>query len=113
MSIPCHAVALRILLSRANITSKIVAAVILDTTLVVAIGAAQRPREARDALDINDICRLMSARHIHGSASPMVFLETDPVRYARGSATQANSAALPQDSADIQASVINGHIQTF
>jgi hypothetical protein len=111
MHFPARAAAFRSFISHSSSTSKVAASIVMSAALIVAIGAAEGPREATSPVDIKDIQK-MSARQVSGNPSRLVFLETDPARYSAPSASEA-TASLPPGSQDMEANLDSGHIQAF
>jgi hypothetical protein len=112
MLFPDKAAAFRSFISHSSSTSRVAASIVISAALIVAIGAAERPREATSPVDIEDIQK-MSARQGSSNPSRLVFLETDPARYSAPSASETAVYLPPPGSPDMEANMGSGHIQTF
>jgi hypothetical protein len=104
--------ACRRVLADSSSTEKVAAGIVVGTALLVAIGAIPRSEQTLNPIDRNDI-KLMTLRHFNVTPSRLLFLETDPAWYAAGSSSEAVLIASPQESGDVSASLVNGHIQAF
>jgi len=112
MLFPDKAAAFRSFISHSTSTSRVAASIVISAALIVAIGAAERPREATSPVDMKDIQK-MSARQASDTPSRLVFLETDPARYSASSASEA-AVYLPRTgSPNMEADMASGHIQAF
>lgn len=111
MFFPDKAVIFHNVILHTSSTSKVAAGIVMSAAMIVAIGAAQPSKEAFSAVDRKDIQK-MSASHVGGSPSRLVFLETDPDRYAKA-ADSETAVYLPQESPDIETGIASGYIQTF
>ena len=100
------------LISHRSLTNKVAVGIVTGAVLIVAIVAVYRPSEALSAVDINDI-KLMSATQTKGTPSKLLFIETDPAWYGQRSSKEANPGISPQETKDVEASMVNGHIQAF
>jgi hypothetical protein len=100
------------LISRCSLTSKVAVGIVTGAVLIVPIVAVYRPSEALSAVDINDI-KLMSTKQAKGTPSKLLYIETDPAWYGQRSSKEANPDISPQESKDVEASMVNGHIQAF
>ena len=100
------------LISHSSLTSKVAAGVVMGAILIVAVGMAYRPAEALNSVDMKDI-KLMSAEQTKGTRSKLLFIETDPAWYEQRTSKEAVPGISPQESKDVEASMVNGHIQAF
>lgn len=112
MRFPAKAAAVRSFIFHSTSTTKVAASIVMSAALIVAIGAAEGPREATSPVDIKDIQK-MSARQVSSNPSRLVFLETDPARYSAPSASDAAAYVPRPGSQDMEASLVSGHIQAF
>jgi len=112
MFIPGALSALGSFISRTSPTSKVAASIVMGVVLVTLISSAYGPREAIDSVDKKDILLMTTAR-TNGVPSNSLFLETDPALYSKRSVGEAETHAPPTANQDIEASMINGHIQAF
>jgi hypothetical protein len=104
--------ACRSVLSHSSSTGKVATGIVAGTVLFVAIGTVARSEQTLNPID-RDAIKLMSARHLNGTPSKLLFLETDPARYAARFSTDTALVVSPQESRDVSASMVNGHIQAF
>jgi hypothetical protein len=111
MFFPDKTVIFRNVLLHTRSTSSVAAGIVISAAMIVGIGAAQPSREAFSAVDRKDIQK-MSESHVGGSPSRLVFLETDPARYAKPGAGET-AIYLPQESPDSETGMASGYIQTF
>jgi hypothetical protein len=95
-----------------SFTSKVAAGIVMGAILIVAVGMAYRPAEGLSSVDMKDI-KLMSAEQTKGTRSKLLFIETDPAWYEQRSSKEAVPGISPPESKDIEASMVNGHIQAF
>jgi hypothetical protein len=112
MFISEKAFACRSLIFHTSLTSKIAAGIVMWAALIAAIGAVSPPKQELSSVDSKDI-KLMSAKQMSGTPSRLLLLETDPARYALLFPSGAAPAISPQDSMDVEASMVNGNIQAF
>jgi hypothetical protein len=106
------AFAYRSFFSHTTLANKVAAGIVIGAALIAVVGMAYPPAEGPNSLDTEAI-KLMSARQLSGNPSRLIFLETDPAWYAKGSSAKAALGISPQESKDIEASMVNGHIQAF
>jgi len=104
--------ACRTVLSHSSPTGKAAAGIVAGAALLVAIGAVPRSEQTPNSIDKNDI-KLISAKHVGGTPSRLLFLETNPAWYAARFSSEAVLVTVPQESSDVVASMVNGHIQAF
>lgn len=104
--------ACRSVLSHRSFTGKVATGIVAGTVLFVAIGAVSRSEQTLNPINRDDI-KLMSASRLNGTPSKLLFLETDPARYAARFPTDIALVVLPQESSDASASMVNGHIHAF
>ena len=102
----------RSFIAHTSLTSKIAAGIVMGTALIMVIGAVFPPKQALSSVDSKDI-KLMSAKQMSGTPSRLLYLETDPARYAPLFPSGAAPAISPQESMAVEASMVNGHIQAF
>ena len=100
------------LISHRSLTRQIATAIVAGAVLIVAVGTVYRPAEALSSVDMKDI-RLMSAEQTKGASSKLLFIETDPAWYDQRSSKEAIPGISLQESKDVEASMVNGHIQAF
>jgi hypothetical protein len=81
MFMPDKAFAYRSLIAHTSLTSKVAAGIVMGAALIVAIGAVFPSKQALSSVDRKDI-KLMSAKQMSSIPSRLLFLETDPARYA-------------------------------
>jgi hypothetical protein len=106
------AFAYRSLIAHTSLTSKVAVGILMWAALIVAIGAVSAPKQALSSVDRKDI-KLMSAKQMSGTLSRLLFLETDPAQYAPLFPSGAAPAISTQVSRDVEASMVNGHIQAY
>jgi hypothetical protein len=104
--------ACRTVLSHSSPTGKAAAGIVAGAALLVAIGAVPRSEQTPNPIAKNDV-KLISAKHVGGTPSRLLFPETDPAWYAARFLSEAALVASPQESSDVKASMVNGHIQAF
>ena len=103
----------RSFLSRADLTSKVAAGAVLGSALLVSIAAAYAPADGPNSVDSQEIHHLISLGQMNGSASRLLFLETDPAWYPGPAASAFTHDVSSSNSREIEASMENGYIQTF
>ena len=107
-----RAFAYRALISHSSLTSKVAAGIVMGALLIVAIGTAYGPADELNSVDVADT-RSMSATQMNGTPSGLLFTETDPSWSAEHSPGDSAPGIPPQESRDVEASMVNGHIQAF
>jgi transcription initiation factor TFIIIB Brf1 subunit/transcription initiation factor TFIIB len=100
------------LISHRSLTSKVAAGIVAGAVLIVAIGTVYRPAEALSSVDMKDI-KLMSAKQTKDTPSKLLFIETDPALYEQRSPREAAPGISLRENKDVEASMVNGHIQAF
>jgi hypothetical protein len=86
---------------------------VLSAAFIAAAGiAVYRPADTLSSIHAHDI-RLMRATAMHGGASGSLFLETDPAWYAQRPASEPAFGVAPQQSPELEGSMIHGHVQAF
>jgi hypothetical protein len=103
----------RSFLSRADLTSKVAAGAVLGAVLLVSIGAVHAPADGPNSVDSQEIHHLMSLGQMNGTASRLLFLETDPAWYSGPAASAFTHDISSGNRREIEAIMENGHIQTF
>ena len=81
--------------------------------MLVSIAAAYAPADGPNSVDSQEIHHLISLGQMNGSASRLLFLETDPAWYPGPAASAFTHDVSSSNSREIEASMENGYIQTF
>jgi hypothetical protein len=100
------------LISHRSLTRQVATGIVVGAVLIVAIGTVYRPAEALSSVDMKDI-KLMSAEQTKGASPKLPFIKTDPAWYEQRSPKEAAPGISVQENKDVEASMVNGHIQAF
>lgn len=112
MFFPDKADVFRSFISHTTSTSKVAAGIVMSAAMVVAIGAVQPPGEAFSPVDMKEV-QQASTTHFTGAPPRLLFVKTDPAWYSDLAASKTADYVPPTESPEIEASMVNGHIQAF
>ena len=94
-----------------SLMSKVAIGIVTGTAVIVAVGMVYSLPEALSPVDASSV--MATASPMPSSPSKLRFTDTDPLGNAERLTKQGTPGMLPQESKDVEANTVNGHIQAF
>ena len=99
------------LVNHSSLTNKIAIGIVTGAAAIVAVGMVYSAPEALSPVDASSV--MATANPMPGSPSKLRFTDTDPLGNAERLTKQGTPGMSPQESKDVEANTVNGHIQAF
>jgi hypothetical protein len=111
MLLPSKALNLASLITHSSLTNKIAIGIVTGAAVIVAIGVLYSSPESPNPVDASSV--MATASPISNSSSKLRFTDTDPTGNMARHPREDVPGMSPQESKEVEANRVNGHIQAF